>query len=239
MIKAILWDIDGTLLDFHKAEKHGIRTCFEKFGLGECTDEMLARYSKINRKWWQRLERNECTKSEVLEGRFLEFFQAEGLPTDCVPLFNDAYQFHLGDHAFFCDGGEETVRSLKAMVKQYAVTNGTAVAQDRKLQKSGLDRLLDGIFISERIGFEKPDIRFFEAVFSAIPYKKEECIIVGDSLTSDMQGGMNAGIRTAFYNPANIPIPSEYHIDYNIRNLAEVINIIKTEDSNHGSIENQ
>lgn len=239
MIKAVLWDIDGTLLDFLKAETHGIRTCFAKYNLGECTDDMLARYSKINRKWWQRLERNECTKPEVLEGRFLEFFRAEGLPTDCVAQFNDAYQFHLGDHAFFCDHGEETVKALKECVKQYAVTNGTAVAQDRKLKKSGLDQLLDDIFISERIGFEKPDLRFFDAVFSAIPFKKEECIIVGDSLTGDIRGGMNAGIRTVFYNPKNIPLPEEYHIDYNIRDLAEVINIIKMEDSYHGSIKNQ
>ncbi len=239
MIKAVLWDIDGTLLDFLKAEKYGIRTCFSKFNLGECTDEMLARYSEINRKWWQRLERGECTKPEVLEGRFLEFFQAEGIPTDCVPQFNKAYQFHLGDHAFFCDGGEETVKALKKSVKQYAVTNGTALAQDRKLQKSGLDRLLDGIFISERVGYEKPDTRFFDAVFAALPFKKEECIIVGDSLTGDIRGGMNAGIRTVFYNPENIPLPQEYHIDYNIRALAEVINIIKTEEPNHGSIENQ
>lgn len=239
MIKAVLWDIDGTLLDFQKAEKYAIRTCFSKFNLGECTDEMLARYSEINRQWWQRLERNECTKPEVLEGRFSEFFQSEGIPTDCVPQLNKAYQFHLGDHAFFCDGSEETVRALKECVKQYAVTNGTALAQDRKLQKSGLDRLLDGIFISERVGYEKPNKRFFDAVFAAIPFKKEECIIVGDSLTGDIRGGMNAGIRTVFYNPANIPLPQEYHIDYNIRALAEVINIIKMEEPNHGSIENQ
>lgn len=239
MIKAILWDIDGTLLDFLKAEKHGIRTCFAKFGMGECTDEMLARYSKINRKWWQKLERGECTKPETLRGRFEEFFCTEGLTTEYVDQFNEAYQFHLGDHAFFCDGGEETVRELKNHVKQYAVTNGTALAQDRKLQKSGLDQLLDGIFISERIGFEKPDIRFFDAVFAAIPFKKEECIIVGDSLTSDIRGGMNAGIRTVFYNPKNIPLPKEHHIDYNIHSLTDVINIIKMEESENGSIENQ
>lgn len=230
MIKAILWDIDGTLLDFLKAEAYGIRKCFSIFGLGECSDEMMERYSAINRIWWQRLERGECTKPEVLEGRFRDFFKAEGIDFDKIDEFNLAYQYHLGDHAFFSDHGPETVKALQGKVAQYAITNGTALAQDRKLQKSGLDRLLDGIFISERVGFEKPDIRFFNAVFSSIPYKAEDCIVIGDSLTSDIQGAMNAGVRSVFYNPKNIFTPEEYHIDYNIRDLAEVIDIIKTEE---------
>lgn len=230
MIKAILWDIDGTLLDFLKAEAYGIRKCFSIFGLGECTDAMMERYSGINRIWWQRLERGECSKPEVLEGRFKDFFAAEGIDFNKIDEFNLAYQFHLGDHAFFSNNALETVKALQGKAAQYAVTNGTALAQDRKLEKSGLDRLLDGIFISERVGFEKPDKRFFEAVFDAIPYKKEECIIVGDSLTSDIRGGMNAGIRTVFYNPKNICPPEEYHIDYSIQNLKEIIDILNTEE---------
>ncbi|MBQ7035542.1 MAG: YjjG family noncanonical pyrimidine nucleotidase [Clostridia bacterium] len=229
MIKAVLWDIDGTLLDFLKAEAYGIRKCFSIFNLGECTDEMLERYSAINRTWWCRLERGECTKPEVLEGRFADFFKAEGIDFDQIDEFNLAYQYHLGNHAFFCDHGLETVEMLKGKVAQYAVTNGTALAQDRKLEQSGLNRLLDGIFISERVGSEKPDVRFFDAVFASIPYSKEECIIIGDSLTSDMQGGMNANISTCFYNPKDILIPEGYHIDYTVRDLAEVLDLIKGE----------
>ncbi len=226
MIKAILWDIDGTLLDFLKAEAYGIRKCFSIFGLGECTDEMMGRYSGINRIWWQRLERGECTKPEVLEGRFKDFFAAEGIDFNKIDEFNLAYQFHLGDHAFFSDNGLETVKALQGKVAQYAVTNGTALAQDRKLQKSGLDRIFDGIFISERVGFEKPDIRFFEAVFAAIPYKKEECIIIGDSLTSDIQGGMNAGIQTGWYNPKGLPLPKNYRADHILKDLIDVLELI-------------
>lgn len=161
MIKVILWDIDGTLLNFKKSEKYAIRTCFSMFGLGECTDEMLARYSEINHGYWKRLEAGMITKQEVLHGRFEEFFRSEGISSDKVKEFNDEYQMRLGDKAFFNDNGYQIVLDLKKEVKQYAVTNGTYVAQTRKLEKSGLDSLLDGVFISDQIGYEKPDVRFF------------------------------------------------------------------------------
>lgn len=225
MIKAILWDIDGTLLDFLKSEEYGIRACFRKFRLGECTNEMLARYSKINRSWWEKLERGEITKPQVLEGRFREFFAKEGIDFDAVDAFNEAYQLHLGDKAFYQDGGEETVKALKGRYLQYAVTNGTALAQERKLAKSGLDRLLDGIFISEKVGFEKPDIRFFEAVFSAIPVHPEECVIIGDSLTGDMQGGINAGIPHWWYAPNGGT--ADRPVDRTITHLSEVTTWLK------------
>ena len=227
MFKAILWDIDGTLLNFLKSEEHGIRKCFEKFGLGTCTDTMLERYSAINRTWWEKLERGECTKPQVLEGRFREFFAAEGIAFDGVQEFNDAYQFYLGDKAFFQQGGEETVTALKGKIAQYAVTNGTALAQERKLKKSGLDQILNGIFISEQVGFEKPDPRFFDAVFAAIPYKREECVIIGDSLTGDMQGGINAGIAHWWYNPQKLPLPSAYAPNRVITDLREVAELIQ------------
>ena len=139
LIKVILWDIDGTLLNFKMSERYAIDYCFNKFHMGTCTDEMLQRYSVINRGYWERLETGELTREQVMLGRFHEFFESEGLPTDQVKVFNDEYQIRLGDKAFFCDHGDELVKQLKATVKQYAVTNGTTVAQERKLRFSGLD----------------------------------------------------------------------------------------------------
>lgn len=223
MIKIILWDIDGTLLNFKKSEKYAIRTCFSMFGLGECTDEMLARYSEINHGYWKRLEAGMITKQEVLHGRFEEFFRSEGISSDKIKEFNDEYQMRLGDKAFFNDNGYQIVLELKKKVKQYAVTNGTYVAQTRKLEKSGLDSLLDGVFISDQIGYEKPDVRFFEHVWQQIGnYGKEEILIIGDSLTSDMQGGNNAGILCCWYNPDNQKAPDSLKIDYTIQDLHQV-----------------
>ena len=149
MIKIILWDVDGTLLDFEKAEYASIKKCFEIYNLGECTDEMIERYAAINKKYWEMLERGEITKPRLLVKRFEEFFAAEGIETDCAPQFNEEYQIQLGENPVFCDGGRELVSQLKASgrVKQYGVTNGTKVAQDGKLNKSRLIDLFDDVFI--------------------------------------------------------------------------------------------
>lgn len=228
MIKAVLWDIDGTLLDFKQAEKYAIKKCFEIFSIGVCTDEMIERYSKINEKYWKLLELGELTKPEVLSGRFKEFFQKENIAFDRVDDFNGEYQIRLGDKVFFCDNGYEIVKSLKGKVKQYAVTNGTFVAQARKLAQSGLGELFDDVFISDKIGHEKPTVEFFNAVQEKIgTFIKEETVIIGDSLTSDMRGGNNADILCCWYNPKKVKNEYALHIDYEISNLNEVLNIIK------------
>lgn len=219
----ILWDIDGTLLDFLAAEKAAMRACFEKFHMGECTDEMIARYSAINKKYWEALERGEITKQQVLIGRYEEFFTLEGLDTSIAQAFNEEYQIRLGDTCVFFDNGYDLVKQLKHVVKQYAVTNGTSRAQSRKLKKSGLGELFDGVFISDRIGHEKPTIEFFEKVFEELAdVDKKDMLIVGDSLTSDIRGGNNAGIATCWYNPFGKENNQDVQVDYEISNLWEV-----------------
>lgn len=229
MIKVILWDIDGTVLNFLRAEYEALRTCFSVFGLGECTDEMIGRYSAINRTYWERLERGEITKAEVLVNRFVEFFEKEGIQTNCAPDFNKEYQTRLGDTICFCDDSYELIKSLKDRVKQYAVTNGTKVAQNKKLSRSGLDQLFDDIFISEEVGTEKPGIAFFEHVWEKIgTYASDEVMIVGDSLTSDMQGGNNAGILCCWYNPLKLQNDKTLVIDYEIDNLQQIPEILES-----------
>ena len=230
MITTILWDVDATLLNFLAAEKAAIHTLFQKYELGECTDEMLNRYSKINRSYWERLERNEITRSEVLVGRFQDFFKAEGLNADIAADFNEDYQSSLGDTIAFNDDSYAIVKSLCGKVKQYVVSNGTVKAQTKKLKLSGLGELMDGIFLSEQLGVEKPDIKFFEKVFSEIGLEdKKQVMIVGDSLTSDMQGGNNAGIVTCWYNPEHAPVKGNVKIDYEIADLHQIYDLLDQE----------
>lgn len=229
MITTVLWDVDGTLLDFNAAERAAIRTLFAEFKLGECTDEMLARYSAINISFWERLERNEITKPEVLRGRFEQFFGEYGIDTGLAAPFNERYQVTLGDTIVYLDDSIDIIKSLRGKVKQYVVSNGTVAAQTKKLDRSKLGELMDGIFLSEKLGVEKPNREFFDNAFAVIgPADPSEMIIIGDSLTSDIRGGMNAGIKTCWYNPQKKPVPEGYRIDYVIGDLHEVYGILKT-----------
>ena len=224
MIKVILWDVDGTLLDFNAAECAAIKTLFKEFGLGECSNEMLSRYHEINISFWQRLERKEISRQEVLVGRFEQFFSEYGIERSVAKEFNDKYQLTLGDTIVYRDDSYNIVKRLKGKVKQYVVSNGTIASQTKKLEKSKLGELMDGVFLSEELGCEKPDPSFFEKVFDKIKcVEREEVIIVGDSLTSDIQGGINAGIKTCWYNPNNDPTPDNYCIDYIITDLHQLV----------------
>ena len=201
MIKAVLWDIDGTLLNFKKAQYEALYKCFNYFN-EYLDDEMVNDYDHINHGYWLMLEKGEIEKNVLLVKRFEDFFSKYGINIDPVE-FNKLYQVELGNTYVFNDHGYETVKELKNRgIIQFAVTNGTKVAQNGKLRGSGLDKLLDEIFISEDIGFEKPDKRFFEPVIDKLReygIEKNECVIVGDSDSSDIQGGINAGIRTVHY----------------------------------------
>ena len=226
-MKKVLWDIDGTLLNFDLAETSAINKCFEIFKLKKPTDEMIKVYKEINDIYWKKLERNEISREEVLLGRFTEFFDKFGIDTEIVEEFNNNYQIELGKTYVFNPYGKEVVKSLEGRYDQYAVTNGSLTAQKGKLEGSDLNNILKDSFISELIGFEKPDRRFFDFVFDNIgSYKLEDYVIIGDSLTSDMLGGINAKIKTIWFNPEAKENHLNLPIDAEIKSLNEVENIL-------------
>lgn len=219
--KFVFWDIDDTLLNFKESERAALQQCFTPYGI-QLEDEDIEVYSEINRKYWKKLEQGLIDKSTLLVKRFQDFGEYLQKEVDAENI-NATYQLALGDHVVFHQGGFEICTHLKGKVKQYVVTNGTAIAQDKKLKISGLIDIMDDVFISDKVGYEKPDIRFFEHAFSKIPdFKKEEAIIIGDSLTSDMKGGNNAGIACCWYNPNGLPCPEDLKIEYVITDLVEL-----------------
>lgn len=228
-MQVLLWDVDGTLLDFQAAEKAAIQNLFREFSLGECTEEMLRVYSGINRAHWERLERGEITKQQVLLGRFEEFFRQMDIDPDLAPVFNARYQVALGDTVVYRDDSLAIVKALRGKVKQYVVSNGTVIAQSKKLRLSGLGEEMDGIFLSEELGIEKPSVGFFHKVFAAIDsVPRDQVLIIGDSLTSDIRGGNNAGIKTCWVNPKHAPRNPEIHVDYEIEALSQLEDQLET-----------
>ena len=166
----------------------------------------------------------------MLTGRYRKFFSEIGIDPEWASPFNEKYQLRLGDTIVYRDNSLDIIRRLRGKVQQHVVSNGTIVAQEKKLRLSGLGALMDGVFLSERVGAEKPDKAFFDRVFQEIRAADvcppEEILIVGDSLTSDIRGGMNAGIQTCWYNPAGAPVPEGYRVDHTIADLHEVAGMI-------------
>lgn len=227
MIKTILWDFDNTLLNFDVAEKASILSTFEKFNLGICTSQMLKRYEKINKEYWHMIEDKKIDKQTALVKRYEDFFIEYGIDKKIAKDFNDEYTKALSNTIEYVENSFELVSSLKGKYKQYIVSNGAKNVQTVRMKKSNFDKIVDGTFISDIVGAEKPNIEFFDYVFDKIKVTdKSEVIIIGDSLSSDIKGGNNAGIKTCWYNPKKKGIPSGYLVDYNIQNLNNIIPIV-------------
>ncbi|MFI3164215.1 MAG: YjjG family noncanonical pyrimidine nucleotidase [Bacillota bacterium] len=226
--KYLLWDIDDTLIDFKSSEKVALKKCFEHFGV-ILTDEDVEIYSEINHNYWELLAQGGIEKSIMLNRRFEDFIQIMSFSDVDYKSINDMYQDMLGDYAVMFDGAYEVCSEFKKSKKQYAITNGTIVAQNKKLHNTGLKYLFDNIFISDEIGYEKPDVRFFQFAFNSIPgFEAKEALIIGDTLSSDMVGANNAGIDCCWFNPkGNINENTSIKINYEIKKLEEVLEIIE------------
>ncbi len=223
----ILWDVDQTLLDFKKSESYAIRFCFRKFGK-EASDETVSAYSSINENFWKQIEKGQINKKEALVERFRTLFRQIGEEDIEAEAFQKEYADALGSVYYFQDDSYNLLNQLKGKYRQYLVTNGVTYTQMKKLRLSGLDKLVDGIFVSEQLGVPKPHKEFFEQCFCAIPgFQREKALIVGDSLSSDMQGGNNAQISTCWYNPAGLENPFNIRIDYQIKDLNEIWNVLE------------
>lgn len=223
----ILWDVDGTLLDFSYSMDCALTKCLKEIGV-EATKEIKERYSEINDNWWKRLERGEVTKAQLLTGRFTDLFAERQIDCYDVETFIQHYQQYLGTYFKYIDNSLEICKALKGKCRQCVVTNGVASTQLSKLKLSGLYDIMDDIFISEQLGAPKPHRFFFDRVLETMPeIRKEKILIVGDSLTSDMRGGNNAGIATCWYNPNNEINETAVEINFMIRNLKEVPLIVE------------
>lgn len=221
MIQFVFLDLDDTILDFHKAEALALSDTLRVLEI-EPTEDRLALYSQINAAQWRRLERGELTRAEVLTTRFRLFFEQIGVQRSCEEA-QRAYEARLSQGHFFIDGAIEMLDALSEKYQLYLVSNGNLTVQRGRLQSAAISHYFREMFISEQIGADKPSKAFFDRCFARIPqFHPARAIIVGDSLTSDIRGGINAGIRTCWFNPNGLPSADDLKADYEIASLKEL-----------------
>lgn len=217
----LLLDLDNTLLDFDWAEEGALSRTLRKYGV-EPTEAMLRRYNEINVRHWEMLEEGVLTRPQVLVGRFVEFFAEQGIDCDGAAVAAD-YERELGVGHRFISGAEKLLDELYGRYDMYIVSNGCASVQAGRLESSDISRYFKEIFISENIGYDKPVREFFDHCFARIPgFSKERCLIVGDSLTSDIRGGINSGIKSCWFNPRGKEPRPDIVPDYIISSLEEL-----------------
>ncbi len=217
----LLLDLDETIFDFKRAEEIAVTKTFQEAGIAP-TAENIALYSRINIAQWERLERGEISREECKLFRFSILFETLGVRADAAAV-SEAYQRHLAVGHYYLPGAQEALQSLHQKYRLFLVSNGTADVQAGRLKSAGIAPLFERIFISEKLGAEKPSVEFFRRAFAEIPgFSREQALIVGDSLTSDMRGGNNASIATCWVNREHKPRRADIHIDYEIESLAQL-----------------
>lgn len=223
--KIILIDIDDTLLDFQKSEEIAIIKTMEQYGVTP-TEQLIQLYKSINSKHWKMFERGEIEREALLVSRFKEFFGPLNINETNYSKINESYFDNLASNPIEIDGAAQFLEKLSKDYKIYAITNGVKRVQTRRLSLVSIKNYFEKIYISEEVGYQKPNVEYFEYVLNDLNIKdKKELLIIGDSLTSDIQGGINSGIDTMWYNPKNNSSNIKY--DYMINKYDDFFEIIK------------
>lgn len=220
----ILFDADNTLLDFSRAERAALCDALTAFGVTP-DEEKVKRYSAINDMMWKKLERGEIKKADLRVERFAVFCRAYDLHVD-VPALAVTYTDRLAEKAFLMPDALETCRILADMCDLYIITNGLQAVQEKRFAATPLYPLFKRSFISEAMGAEKPAPAYFAAVARAIEgFEPRKTLVVGDSLTSDIAGGIRAGLDTCWFNPKKLENPG-VPATYTVERLADIIPLV-------------
>ena len=226
MLKYILLDVDDTILDFRKSQDEAIKYMLDYFGVF-VDDKMPEVYHECNAKCWRAYERGEISQAEIFPMRFKLLFDHYSI--DTVPYMDAEHVYHpkLDTLAYPREGAMDFLREISTRYKIYIITNGAAKTQDMRLSSSGIDKIVDGIYISERVGYSKPNVKFFQALKDSVEgFDEREAVVIGDSLTSDIRGGNNVGIRTIWYNPKGVENTTDVRPDYIVSTYREILDIL-------------
>ena len=220
----LYFDLDNTILDFTASEYNAIAELLKLHNL-PVNDEIIAKYSTINQSWWERFEKGEIKKQEIFAGRFKTFLEFYGFNGDAQKMSEDYFGLLAAGHDVV-DGAEIALKYVKE--KGYIVcitTNGVSRTQYRRIDECGLKEYFDFIFVSEDAGHQKPEKEYFEYVMNISPEKdKSKILVIGDSMSSDILGGINFGVDTCWLNPKGKD--STHKPTYEIANIMQICGIL-------------
>ncbi len=221
MYQWLLFDADNTLFDFSLAQKKAFKATFQIEDL-PYSDEIYQSYEKINHSVWEAFERGEISSDEIKTIRFLRLFETVGVQRDAIQ-FSQTYTTQLGLCHDLIAGAEELLSHLSSTINLGLITNGLATVQRSRLGRSPIKKFFDPVIISEEVGAKKPEAKIFDVAFEAMGNpSKESVLMIGDSLSSDILGGINYGIDTCWYNPYSKPNHDQLGFTFEIQALKQL-----------------
>lgn len=225
MLRYVFLDLDDTILDFTAGEAKALSQALRDMGT-EPTQAILERYHAINQAHWQLLEQGRLTRAEVKTRRFEQLFRELGIAGPVSEICRQ-YEHQLALQHDLIPGAQALLETISPRYELYLASNGSAVVQNTRLDAANIRSYFKGIFISEELGAAKPAKAFFDACFAAIPgFRPEETVMIGDSLTSDIRGGLNAGIRTIWFDPHSSPLRDDIRPAYRIHDFNELPSLL-------------
>lgn len=223
MIKAVLIDIDDTIFDFNKCSKNAFKKTLKKLDLSYKEKDFLY-FNEVNDILWNKQKLGKININEVFIERSIMMSKYFELDIE-KEIFNDLFVEFLYDEDEMVDEIEDLLSYLSNKYQIYSASNGIYDMQINRLKKSNLDRYFKDIFVSDKMGFEKPDERFFKKIMDITKYSNDDLIMIGDSIKSDIIGANNAKIKSIYFNKENKKI-SDKNFTYLVKNLSEIKKIL-------------
>lgn len=222
MIKNILIDVDNTLLDFDESAKQSVKLGFAEFGI-PYSDWTFERFRKINLDMWMAMERGEITKEELMRTRWQNVFKHLDIDADGIK-FEHRFRELLNECAIQIDGAMDALEYLASKYPVSVASNAPYNQQLHRLSSANMLQYIDNVFVSEKIGFAKPNKEFFDACFANSPFTPDETVMIGDSLTADINGAIAYGIHTCWFNHYGEDA-SNVKCDWVVHSMAELKDI--------------
>lgn len=225
MIKCVMIDIDNTLLDFHKCSREAMCLAAKDWGIN-FPQNYFQTFTRINNSLWEKIEKGELTRQGLFKIRWNMIFEEMGIKAD-GEKFEELFRDYIKKSAIPVDGANEFLEYLSGKYYVCTASNSELAQQEKRLDKAGMIPFIRKIFTSEEIGFAKPSEKFFEACKAELAqFEREEIILIGDSVTADIEGAKEYGLKTCWFNFAKIENPVCNKADYIINELSEIKNIL-------------